>query len=145
MSTVDYEVTDGGVVIRLTEHQGLDLTTPYDDPDKIRANVAWARTVVERLVDEAPNHLAQLAAGRSVSLKFSDDQELDLTAADTAAFEELVQLAPQILAELDDLKVETDQVCDVCDGAGEFGISRTQVIKCPYCDPAGVVDPAAVA
>lgn len=143
MSTVDYDVTDGGVVIRLTEFQGLDLTTAYDDPDKIHANVAWARSVIERLIDEASEHLARLADDGSVSIRFGDDQVLDLTAADSSALTDLVKLAPQILTELDALSIESGPVCDVCDGQKKIPISRTQVITCPYCDPAGVVDPRA--
>jgi hypothetical protein len=42
---VDFEITDGGVVIR------IDLTTPAEDPDAILASIAQTRTALHDLVD----------------------------------------------------------------------------------------------
>lgn len=45
----DFEITEGGVLISLGAEEGLDLTTPNEDPDKIQANIATVKALLEKL------------------------------------------------------------------------------------------------
>jgi hypothetical protein len=156
--TIDYEVTEGGVIIRVTDDQGLDLTTPYEDPDKIQANVAWARSTIAALVESAPGFIQELEAKGGVVIRVSDDEGLDLTTpfeepARVAAYvawyraliEDLVRQAPAILLELEDLALEIGQRCDVCAGDKEVRVGRNQTARCDHCDVSGRIYPAIAA
>jgi hypothetical protein len=48
---VDFEICDGGVVIRIGAAQKLDLTTPAEDPDEILASIAQTRGTLYDLVE----------------------------------------------------------------------------------------------
>jgi hypothetical protein len=57
---IDFEITDGGVIIRIGDDQGLDFTTPYEDPDKIQASIAHTKALLEKLGAALPGILLGL-------------------------------------------------------------------------------------
>lgn len=62
---VDYEVTDGGVIVRLTKDQDIDLTTPVDTvaAHAENATAAFAKlTALQATIPLMLNELAGLLA-----------------------------------------------------------------------------------
>lgn len=45
----DFDITDGGVVLRFGADEVIDLTTASEDPDEIQANIKTAKGIVASL------------------------------------------------------------------------------------------------
>lgn len=58
---VDYDVTEGGVIVRVGDEQGLDLTIANEKVKAIRANLTKTQGLIAALGEAIPGMLADLA------------------------------------------------------------------------------------
>lgn len=64
-TTFTYDVTDGGVLLRFASGDGIDLTTPSENPLQILANIDRVSSLLADLAATTPAILAELAKARA--------------------------------------------------------------------------------
>lgn len=57
---ISFDVTEGGIVVRVTDEQGLDLTIPSEKPNAIRANLTSCTEALKALHAAIPEMLRDL-------------------------------------------------------------------------------------
>lgn len=57
---ITYDVTEGGIVVAVTEEQGFDLTTPFHMTNALRDNLALCKDRLAALQAAIPEMLAEL-------------------------------------------------------------------------------------
>lgn len=127
--TFDYEVTEGGVLIYFGPEDGLDLTSPSDNPLHQLANIERVTALLQAPWRYADEILATSPAEDQRKTSPAEDQR-KLT-----LLHQVSQHAPAILKELAKLAAEIGEPCGVCggDGGQEIGYGPIQWADCGAC------------
>lgn len=123
----DYDVTEGGVLIKYGDEDGIDLTSPSDNPIVQLANIARVTALLE-----APyKHAEEILVG--------------LVEHDPGLLEELHRHRFNIVGQLEALAAEIGEPCGVCGGEGgqEIGYGPIQWADCTACSGTRVQEVAA--
>jgi hypothetical protein len=128
--TFDYDVTEGGVLVYFGPENGLDLTTPSENPIEQRANV-------ERVI-----RVLRMFAANPDSTGVLDLVE---NAPEPALLEALAANADEVIAELERYAREIGKPCRACGGEGgqESGRDGLDWTVCTACAGTRVGESAA--
>jgi hypothetical protein len=115
--TFAYDVTEGGVLIKYGDEDGIDLTSPSDNPMVQLANIARVTTLMEAPKEHAEEILAGLVEHKPGLLN------------------EIIRHRFAILDLLAELAAEIGQPCAVCNGDGgqEIGYGPIRWADCGAC------------
>lgn len=126
--TFGYDVTEGGVLLYFGPEDGIDLTSPSDNPLSQLQNIHRVTAMLQAPWRHAEEILAASMVEHRIGLLY-----------------QVAQHAPVILKELAELAAEIGEPCGVCggDGGQEIGHGPIRWADCGACQGTRVQEVAA--